>query len=247
MVADKEIHFGWYVRGIRKRKRLSLGDFGKAIGVGEKRAWDIEQMREPRISDETYRGIASVIGVEPEQLESTWRATPVQRPKKRKAKSAVPPAVPDSDSNILLVGPHAFRPIPTFYGLPAGGFDPRDGETGSGVLTTFPDVGDTAFAAVIRGRCMAPTFPDGATVAFEPVTDPAKYRVGECYCVSETGEGSGGATFKQLVKLDGAALTFQCLNPDEKRAPFVVKRANLSMIARAVKVVLPVGPLPVAK
>jgi transcriptional regulator with XRE-family HTH domain len=80
-LADTGIHFGAFVRAARKKERLSIAKFAVKIGLTEKRAWQIEQMAEPSVYDETLVNIASFMGLSPSQFEQTWRSTPVALPK----------------------------------------------------------------------------------------------------------------------------------------------------------------------
>lgn len=137
----------------------------------------------------------------------------------------------------VQVGEIEVMPYPTFYGLPAFDFD-ENGEQGAAV-THWPNHGPHAFAAVLRGDCMEPHYPDRCTVLFAPVSPFDGLELRACYYVATEG---GGITFKQLVKVDDDSLTFRCSNPSPaagRPERMTVPRAKVLRMAKAVRVVLP--------
>jgi transcriptional regulator with XRE-family HTH domain len=82
---DKEIHFGRYVHRLRADSGKSLKEFGALIGVGEKRMWAIEQMREPSVRETTYHRLARAAGMTVEEFDAQWRSTPSRHPMRHRA------------------------------------------------------------------------------------------------------------------------------------------------------------------
>lgn len=85
MTTGKDIHFGNFVRAKRNELGLTLKEFGAAVGVTEKRVWDIERMAVPKVNERTMYGVARAVGMKIEQLEHAWKTTPARRPTKRKS------------------------------------------------------------------------------------------------------------------------------------------------------------------
>lgn len=84
-MADTLFHFGYFVRQEREKQRLSLRGMGDIAGVTEKRLWQIERMPSPEIHPDTYRGIASALGMTVSELDSRWKSTAVVIPEKRRS------------------------------------------------------------------------------------------------------------------------------------------------------------------
>lgn len=90
MVADKVIHFGYFLR--EKRGALSRAAFAAKVeildsrgfrkGLTEKRLWEIEKKADAEgMFARTFNGIAAALGMTPDELDAQWKATPVSVPK----------------------------------------------------------------------------------------------------------------------------------------------------------------------
>jgi hypothetical protein len=82
-VAEARIHFGWYVGWLKKRLSLDNAGLGEKIGIGDKRAWDLQQMEEPEVHPDTYKLLAAMEGLSPEEFTVKWKSTPVKKPPKK--------------------------------------------------------------------------------------------------------------------------------------------------------------------
>ena len=89
MVADKKvIHFGYFVRWRREtvrqwtRKRLAL-----EVGMTERRLAAIEELPEPTLHGANMAKLSAALGMEPDELRTAWKVTPVPVPVKRKGRT----------------------------------------------------------------------------------------------------------------------------------------------------------------
>lgn len=89
MVVDKKvIHFGYFVRWRREtvrqwtRKRLAL-----EVGMTERRLAAIEELPEPKLYGANMAKLSAALGMEPDELRTAWKVTPVPVPVKRKGRT----------------------------------------------------------------------------------------------------------------------------------------------------------------
>jgi len=81
-VADKLIHFGYFVRYHRVRRGEGPSDFAAKIGISATRLHAIEKMPEPMVRLGTLRRLAQALGYAYiDELDAAWRQTKVDRPK----------------------------------------------------------------------------------------------------------------------------------------------------------------------
>jgi transcriptional regulator with XRE-family HTH domain len=75
--AGKVIHFGQFIRYHRLRAGKTTEAFGREIGLTGRRVIGIEAMATPDVQQTTLTALARALQLDPDELDSAWRRTPV--------------------------------------------------------------------------------------------------------------------------------------------------------------------------
>lgn len=75
--SQRVIHFGQFIRHHRIRAGKTTESFGKEIGLTGRRVIGIEAMAAPDVQQTTLTALARALHLDPDELDATWRSTPV--------------------------------------------------------------------------------------------------------------------------------------------------------------------------
>jgi transcriptional regulator with XRE-family HTH domain len=212
---------GKALKQLRIKRALSQRELGEMIKLSETRIAHLERGENSGMYLTSFRQLAEVLKMSIEDLKGQIGV------------------VEELDQNVDPYSERKVPRIPTFDMSVAAGHWIDISEFGE---VREPGMIDHGFFRIrIRGDSMQPKYKTDDIVEFRCMRDagaasemstrpPDELEVGANYYIQKADDT---ATFKQLTKIEEETLTFRAINQKKYKEPFVVARAEIVRMARA--------------